>query len=161
MSSPSSLRPDFVPLIALVHRLNRALQQDMVRTAHADGFTGLKNSHNAVFATLDAEGGRAADLAAQMGMTRQSMGEIIRELVELDIVTMQPDPADRRAKLVTWTEHGLAVARQGFGHILELEHQLAAEFGEERYAWLCDALARITAILEDPAAGPLPEGPTV
>ena len=160
MSSPGPQRPDFVPLVALVHRLDRALQQDMVRSAHAHGYTGLKNSHNAVFATLGAEGGRAADLAAQIGMTRQSMGEIIRELVDLDIVTMTPDPADRRAKLVTWTEHGLEVARQGFGHIVDLENQLAEELGAERWAWLREAVVRITAILEDPQAGPLPEGPT-
>lgn len=161
MSSPPPLRADLVPLIALVHRLNRALQQDMVRAAHAHGYVGLKNSHNAVFATLGAEGGRAADLAAQMGMTRQSMGELIRELVDLDIVTMAPDPADRRAKLVTWTEHGLDAARQGFEHITELEGRLAHELGVERYAWLREALVRITAILEDPEAGPLPPGPTV
>lgn len=161
MSSPATRRPDFVPLIAVVHRLDRALQQDMVRAAHAHGHTGLKNSHNAVFATLGADGGRAADLAAQMGMTRQSMGEIIRELVDLDIVTMTPDPADRRAKRVTWTEHGLAVAHQGFEHIRQLEEHLSAELGAEGYAWLRQALVQITTILEDPDAGPLPEGPTV
>ena len=161
MSSPESPRLDAPPLIALVHRVDRALQRDMVRAAHANGHTGLKNSHNAVFATLSADGGRAADLAAQMGMTRQSMGGIIRELVDLDIVTMAPDPDDRRAKRVTWTDHGLRVARQGSEHIQQLEDRLAHEFGAERYAWLRETLVRISTILEDPESGPLPEGPTV
>jgi DNA-binding MarR family transcriptional regulator len=162
MSRPEEPSPDWVPLLALVHRLNRALQQDMVREAHRRGHTGLKNSHNAVFATLDPDGSRAADMAAQTGMTRQSMGEIVRELEELGIVTTKPDPHDGRAKLVTWTEHGLAVAREGYGHILDVEERYADELGAERFNWLRGALARMTTMLEDDtSAGPLPEGRTI
>jgi hypothetical protein len=40
--------------------------------------------------------------------------------------------------------------RQGFDHILDVENQLAEEFGRERYAWLCQALVRITTFLENP-----------
>jgi DNA-binding MarR family transcriptional regulator len=154
MSRPELPSPEYVPLIAVVHRLNKALQLDMVRAAHRSGFTGLKNSHNAVFATLDAEGSRAADMAAQMGITRQSMGEIIREMVELGIVEMKPDPADRRAKLVTWTEHGLLVARTGYAHILEVEDVCAEELGEKKFGWLREALVRMARLIdEDPWSG--------
>lgn len=148
MSRPEVPSSDYVPLIALVHRLNKALQLDMVRAAHGYGFVGAKNSHNAVFATLDAEGSRVSDLAAQMGITRQSMGEIVRELVDLGIVQMGPDPTDRRAKLVTWTEHGLDVARGGYQHILEVEDFCSRELGEEQFAWLREALARMTQLVD-------------
>lgn len=159
MSRPEVPSPDYVPLIALVHRLNKALQLDMVRAAHRLGFTGGKYSHNAVFATLDAEGSRAADMAAQMGITRQSMGEIIRELVQLGIVEMKPDPADRRAKLVTWTEHGLAIARAGYTHILDVEDVFARELGEEQFAAFRDALVRMARIIDqDPWATAPSEG---
>jgi len=63
---------------------------------------------------------------------------------------------------VTWTEHGLAVAREGYGHLLDVEDRYADELGAERFAWLRDALARMTAMLEDDtSAGPLPEGRTI
>lgn len=153
MSRPERPSPDYVPLIAVVHRLNKALQLDMVRAAHRYGFVGGKNSHNAVFATLDADGGRVSDMAAQMGITRQSMGEIVRELVELGIVEMGPDPADRRAKRVTWTEHGLEVARAGYQHILEVEDYFIEELGEEQFAALREAMVRMAQkIDEDPWA---------
>ena len=154
MSRPAQPTPDYVPLLVLVHRLNRALQLDMVRAANRRGHTGLKSSHNAVFATLDPEGSRPADMAAQAGMTRQSMGEILRELVEMGIVEMRPDPTDRRAKLVTWTEHGLAVARDGYRHILDVEDRCAAELGTEDFARLREALVRMTALVteEEPGA---------
>jgi DNA-binding MarR family transcriptional regulator len=160
MSRPEQPSPDYVPLIALVHRLNRALQQDMVREAHRRGHAGLKSSHNAVFATLDPNGSRAADMAAQTGMTRQSMGEIVREMAELGIVEMKPDPADRRAKLVTWTDQGLQFAREGYEHILDVEDRYAAALGAEKFAWLRRALVQMTDLLEDESSGPLPDGPT-
>lgn len=148
MSRPQVPSPDYVPLIALVHRLNKALQLDMVSAAHQRGHTGLKNSHNAVFATLDPEGSRAADMAAQLGITRQSMGEIVRELVDLGIVEMKPDPADRRAKLVTWTQHGLAVARDGYTHILDIEDRCAGELGVKQFDAFREALVRLTGVVE-------------
>src|SRR5919198_1107213 len=92
-------RPGHRPLIALVDRANRALQADMARTEPRRGHREIKPAHNAVFAALAEAGSRAADMAARAGITRQSMGEILRELVDLDIVEMRPDPEDRRAKL--------------------------------------------------------------
>ncbi|HET6167460.1 MAG TPA: MarR family transcriptional regulator [Marmoricola sp.] len=149
MSRPDRPSPDYVPLIALVHRLSRALQLDMAQEANRRGHVGIKNSHNVVFATLDPEGSRASDMAAQAGMTRQSMGEIVRELVELGVVEMRPDPKDRRAKLVTWTDHGLEVAREGYEHILEVEDRFAAELGAEQFARLRTSLVRMTAMLDE------------
>lgn len=148
MSRPALPSPDYVPLIALVHRLDKALQLDMVRAAHRRGYAGLKNSHNAVFATLDPEGSRAADMAAQLGITRQSMGEIVRELVELGIVEMTPDPKDRRAKLVTWTRHGLDVARDGYQHILDVEDRCAQEIGTEEFSRLRETLVRLARVVD-------------
>src|SRR3954470_19241200 len=86
------------PLIGLVHEADRELQSDMVRAARAHGWTEAKFAHNAVFGTLGFEGARTADLAVRAGITRQSMGEIVRELVELGILEMTPDPTDRRAE---------------------------------------------------------------
>lgn len=156
MSRPEEPSPDWVPLLALVHRLNRALQQDMVREAHQRGHTGLKNSHNAVFATLDPDGSRAADMAAQTGMTRQSMGEIVRDLVGLGMVEMVADPADGRAKLVRYTEQGLKAATEGFHHIQALERSFVEEFGEEDYATARRVLERVTELLEAQNAEPAP-----
>src|SRR5215203_3054171 len=92
-------RPEFKPLIALVHQVNKALQTDMVEEAHRRGHVEVKQAHNAVFATLQAGGSRAVDMAAWMGITRQSMGEILRDMVEVGLLEMVPDPVDRRAKL--------------------------------------------------------------
>lgn len=153
MSRPKLPRPDHKPLIALVDRLNRAMQADMVQTGHRRGHPELKPAHNSVFATLSAEhGSRAADMAFRAGITRQSMGEVIRDLVDLGIVEMLPDPDDRRAKLVVYTEHGRRVAGDGYEHIVELERRFAAEFGEREYEVVRDFLARAVGLLDEWAA---------
>jgi DNA-binding MarR family transcriptional regulator len=142
-----------VPLIALADRLARLLKADMVTNAHLRGRTDLKLSHNAVFGTLNADGSRAADMAAMAGITRQSMGEAIRELVDLGILEMAPDPEDRRAKIVRYTEPGLAFAREGYQHILELEQEFADEFGAEEYETTRRVLARIITLMDARSRG--------
>ncbi|WP_328997174.1 MarR family winged helix-turn-helix transcriptional regulator [Kribbella sp. NBC_00709] len=141
-------RLDRKPLIALVERANRALQTDMVRRAQADGHTEVKMAHNSVFGTLHAEGARAADMAVRAGITRQSMGEVIRDMVGLDLLEMRSDPGDGRAKVVTYSEHGLAVASDGFRYLGQLERRFAEEFGEHEYEVVRDVLARLVDVLD-------------
>jgi DNA-binding MarR family transcriptional regulator len=150
MSSPFSdlPSPHDVPLIALVYRLNRALQEDMVRWAHSRGYTDTTAAHNSVFATLDLQGRRASDMAAQSGITRQSMGELLRSMADLGLVEMRTDPTDGRAKLVAWTEQGLAQAREGYAHIRALEKQFSDEFGEQEYTRVKEVLARLMPLLD-------------
>ena len=158
MSSVPLPRLGDKPFIALVDRANRALQADMVRTGHDRGHPELKPAHNSVFGTLLPDGSRAAEMATRAGITRQSMGEVIREMVELGILEMRPDPADRRAKLVTYTEYGRVVASHGYEHLRELEQRFAEEFGEQEYAIARNVLARVADLLdrwsaEEAAAG--------
>jgi len=119
------------PLIGLVERAARGLGADMIGTAHERGFTELRLAHGAVFGNLPGEGARITEMAAQAGITKQSMGEVVRELVDLGICVMEPDPNDRRAKIVTYTEYGHRVVADGFGHLQQVERRLARTFGED------------------------------
>ncbi len=143
------VHPDFVPMIALAEKAARALRTDMLTHAHERGFTQIQPAHNAVFATLPPEGARTADMAARAGITRQSMGEVVRDMVRLGILEMVPDPADGRAKIVTFTEEGLHVAQQGFSHIIDLDRQFREEFGDADFETTCRVLARIQEMLDD------------
>jgi DNA-binding MarR family transcriptional regulator len=149
MSRPSPDRPERAPLIVLVERANRALQLHMVRAAQRWGYPEARPAHNAVFGRLPSTGARASDLAAHAGITRQSMGELIREMVGLGILEMGPDPTDRRAKLVTYTEAGLAQAREGRRHLAALEDRFAEEFGAAEYETTRSVLERLVGVLAE------------
>ena len=141
-------RPDFVPLIALAEKSARALRADMLRTAHARGFSEIQPAHNAVFATLPPEGARSADMAMRAGVTRQSMGEAIRDLVGLGWLEMVPDPTDGRAKIVTFTDEGGRVAQAGYDHIIELDRAFRDRFGDADMDATHRVLAGIVDLLE-------------
>ncbi len=149
MSSDDFPRTAVAPLIVLVHTLDRVLSLDMVSQARRRGFAEIKSAHNSVFSVLPREGARAADMAAKAGITRQSMGEVIRDLESLGIVETTPDPHDGRAKLVRYTDYGLEVIRGGRLHFIELEERFAAELGAEEYAAVRAGLERITALFAD------------
>ena len=154
MSTPGPRVPLRTPLIRLVHRANRELQDDMVRQARARGYAQAKPAHNSIFGTLPLHGARASDLAAKAGITRQSMGEVIRELVDLGVLEMKPDPSDRRAKLVTYTASGLEQVYSGTAHIVDIEERMIAELGEEGYERLRDGLRLVVDLLREPGSGP-------
>ncbi|GAA4080248.1 MarR family winged helix-turn-helix transcriptional regulator [Nocardioides kongjuensis] len=141
------IRPDREPLIALVDKTARVMRADMVAGAHRAGFAEVAPSHNAVFATLPPEGARAADMAARAGITRQSMGEVVRDMVRLGMLEMVPDPTDGRAKLVTYTDYGRQVAQAGMDHINALDRMFRDELGEAEYEAARRVLARVRELL--------------
>jgi len=150
MSSPWP--PPFIPFIALADKCARALRNDMVVNGHKAGFTDITQAHNAIFASLPSDGARAADMAIRAGITRQSMGELIRDMTRMGVLETIPDPDDGRAKIVRFTDYGMTVAQAGRNRIIELEEICRAEFGAEDWETTRKVLARVREMLE-------PEGP--
>ena len=138
-------------MIALVHDADKAFQAHMVRSAHARGRPDIKPAHNAVFGTLTEGGARAADMAARAGMTRQSMGEVIRDLVDIGILEMAPDPKDGRAKIVRYTPEGKRFSSGGLRHLRDLEDRFEQEFGAD-YEATRVVLERVVGVLSEPAS---------
>ena len=134
--------------LALVERVNRAMVADLVSGAAARGFPEIRQSHNAVFATLRSEGSRVSDMAARAGITKQSVAAIVRELEDAGLVSVGPDPTDGRAKLVTYTDRGWECARGGAGYLRELEGTLADLLGRERLADLRGMLQEVAVHFE-------------
>lgn len=144
MSSGSAL----TPLIALVERAHRALVADLVSAAAERGFPEVRKGHNAVFATLHPKGSRVSDMAAKAGITKQSLAAIVKDLEAAGLVTVTPDPADGRAKLVQYTERGIQCAHGGAAYLRELEDALAATLGAGPLADLRDLLTQAAAHCE-------------
>lgn len=88
-------------------------------TAALDDVPGGPRGYQ-VLATTNAEGPkRQLDLAAQLGVDRTVMTYLLDDLEKADLVLRQPDPADRRARLIVPTD-------QGKETLCDLERRLAA-----------------------------------
>jgi DNA-binding MarR family transcriptional regulator len=104
-----------------------------------------KPKHSAVFAQIDLEGSRLTDLARRANMTPQAMGELVDELEELNYVTRQADPTDRRAKLIVLTDRGRAAVEAGKRTIVGLEGRITEVLGERGHRTLRRLLSQLLA----------------
>ena len=112
-----------------------------------DGVVGAgfpqKPSHSAVFAQIRPEGSRLTELARGANMTPQAMGELVDELEEWGYLERQPDPTDRRAKLILLTDRGRACVATGVATIQEIEERIDAILGAGGHAELRKLLSRL------------------
>ncbi|WP_273940603.1 MarR family winged helix-turn-helix transcriptional regulator [Kutzneria chonburiensis] len=125
-------------------RLLFGIQQELFGTLAAQGFDDLQPRHGAVLAYLDVDGVRATDLSRLSGQHKQVIGTIIDELEALGYVHRQPDPADRRAKLVCPTERGLAQQRAADKIMTAIQDRHARRLGREAYAQFKSAFIDVT-----------------
>ena len=101
------------------------------RTAHVD--LVIRGSEARLLHLIDPAGSRQTDLADGAWITKQAIGKRIREMEERGLVTVGPDPADRRATLVRRTAEGDAVRATTRAMIRDLEAELADIVGPDRY----------------------------
>jgi DNA-binding MarR family transcriptional regulator len=88
-----------------------------------------------------------------MGITRQSVQRVADLLVDRGLAAYVPNPAHRRAKLLTPTPAGrAAVEKIDPGHAA-LADRLAEALGEEGFAETVRVLEALSAALEDLSAG--------
>ncbi|MGJ5826179.1 MarR family winged helix-turn-helix transcriptional regulator [Streptomyces ossamyceticus] len=92
-------------------------------------------------------------VARAMGITRQSVQRVADLLVDRGLAAYVPNPAHRRAKLLTPTPAGrAAVEKIDPGHAA-LADRLAEALGEEGFAETVRVLEALSAALEDLSAG--------
>ncbi|WP_327430394.1 MarR family winged helix-turn-helix transcriptional regulator [Streptomyces sp. NBC_01236] len=91
-------------------------------------------------------------IARVMGITRQSVQRIADLLVEKGLAEYLPNPAHRRAKLLSPTDEGrAAIARIGPGHAAFAD-RLAQALGEAGLAETVRVLERLSGVLDGLAA---------
>lgn len=139
-SDRKSRHPDIGILTA---RMLHHVQRTMFERLADEGFGDLRPLHGAVLAHLDEDGSRAVDLSLRSGSHKQVVSKIVDELEQLGYVTRQPDPDDRRAKLVVPTERGREQMRRSDDIADEIEEDLRALIGADRFAAVKSDLHRL------------------
>ena len=129
-----------VPFQAIMTRIAQGLV--------ALGYTDLRPAHFAVFQHMLPRGRRLTELAEVAQMTKQSMGVLVDYLEERGYVQRKPDPLDRRAKIVCYTDKGREVEKRAREMIQGIESEWAQDVGEERFQQFRQTLKDIIAQLE-------------
>jgi DNA-binding MarR family transcriptional regulator len=118
-------------------------ERELLDGMRAAGFDDVRPKYNAVLRHLDERGTRASELARRAGLTRQALTQIVDELEAAGYVERRPDPGDRRAKLVVYTEAGRRGFRDSRTVIATIERRWRSRLGRARFAELSGALAEL------------------
>ncbi|MGP3964333.1 MarR family winged helix-turn-helix transcriptional regulator [Nonomuraea sp. 3N208] len=129
-------------VVALLYEAYLRLQ-NVVQEAGRAYDANVRPAHSAVFFHMEHKGIRLSRLAEKAQMTPQAMGALVDDLERLGYLRRVPDPADRRAKLIVFTERGDDALKIGYAAIDEVERRVAALLGEDGLAELNATLSRI------------------
>ena len=148
--SVSSEFPDPVSDANVLALMGGLLQSQREVTAPG-GAASLRTSHYRLLAAIGARSVRIATVGQRLGMTTQGAGQLVAQLVASGDVSVEEDPADGRARLVTVTAQGRATLRRVERRIATVERRWEARVGVQRYAAFRTVLEDLAAAEGSPA----------
>jgi DNA-binding MarR family transcriptional regulator len=90
---------------------------------------------------IDVEGTRSIDLARRMGVTKQAVGKLVRDLEDDGLLYREADDADGRAFLVKFTDAGVEYLTRMHKCIAQIEREYERTVGAERMQVVREALS--------------------
>jgi DNA-binding MarR family transcriptional regulator len=145
MSTDSKNSPLGIPLPGLLDIVAEAFFGEFREELEQSEFGDIRPTHGCVFRYVQGDGLRLTDLAERAKLTKQSVGEIVDDLVERGYAQRIPDPEDRRAKLICLTERGERAQLHGRRLFAKVEKRWAERYGAERIAALRELLEEVAA----------------
>ena len=128
-------------VMVLLERIRR--EADTELGTRLAGVEGMRGSFGRLLCTLPAGGVRPTAMAADMGITKQALGERLRELEDRGWIVSTPDPDDGRALLVRRTAAGTRIRGRTERAIASMEQDWAERVGAERYRVFTEVLAEL------------------
>lgn len=120
-----------------------AFESRIVDGIREGGYPDFKPSDGTALRNVALEGSRPSDMARQARITKQAMGQLIKDLERRDYVAVQVDELDRRARVVQLTRKGRGLLAVGQDVYRELEREWRKELGEPEFEQLRDLLERV------------------
>lgn len=124
-----------------------AMQQLVADELARRGFADLRPALLAVGQHVGAEGTRITELAARAWLTKATVVHAVDELERLGYVTREPDPTDRRAKLVVATLRAHEAEQVARAVIADIQDAWAELIGDEEMERLEAGLRQLRAAL--------------
>ncbi len=129
-------------------RASRVINLEIVNGLHLHGFVELSSTHTALLSNLDLDGSNLTDIAQRAGMTKQAMGRLADELIDLNYIMRSRSEADKRAIKLSFTPAGIKLMNQSFIIMQEIETRCVTRLGEDRFNNLLGSLNEIVSEFE-------------
>ncbi|HEX4863026.1 MAG TPA: MarR family transcriptional regulator [Acidimicrobiales bacterium] len=120
----------------------------------AAGYHDLNAAHVALWRYPGLEGLRPSQLADRVGITKQSVNELLGHLEAHGYLLRVPDPADRRARVIRLTSKGQRLEHTIYAEAGAAQQRIAEILGPRRFAQLHSSLEQLTQQLTGSLAVP-------
>ncbi|GAA3859344.1 winged helix DNA-binding protein [Streptomyces lacrimifluminis] len=126
----------------------RALESRVFAVLASAGFDDFTPAQARVLQRVGPDGTRLTELAGQAQITKQTAGFLVDQLEKAGYVTREPDPSDRRARLVCLAERARAAQPVAARVVAEVEAEWEAHLGKRRMAQLRQSLTLLREITD-------------
>ena len=107
----------------------KKFEQDILTSLASNGFPEIRLVHLNLYRNLEFDGTRLTELAARASMTKQGMQELVDRAEKAGFIERRPDPDDRRAKFVVFSDKGLVLLEALHQAIVFAEQNMIARIG--------------------------------
>ena len=114
----------------LLNSAVRRFEARVLELMSASGHVETRIAHVNVTRNLDVDGTRLTELARRASMSKQAMGELVDQCVDLGLVDRIVDPSDGRARIITFTAAGLTWLDAFRDAVDVAEQEMRAELGK-------------------------------
>lgn len=104
------------------------------------GWQSISRSQSILFANIALGIRRPAELARNLGISRQAVSKMLQDMAEQGLIIAEPDPDDRRAQLVSFSDKSARLRTDALDILSELEQRLGGQIGAKSLKALAEAL---------------------
>jgi DNA-binding MarR family transcriptional regulator len=136
-------QPDNQPNEVLMRALLRAyywMDESLQNGLQEAGYPPKTRTQTMILINISNGVTRAAELARVLGVSRQAIQQQINELERDDLLTQIPDPNDKRANRIVFSEKGSRFIHAAMATLREAEQSLTERIGYEAVSQMRRAL---------------------
>ena len=141
-SRPDGQRPPYVG--AMLGVVWQWVRVQLYAGVVAAGFDDLSAAHVALWRYPGLEGVRPSQLADRVGITKQSVNDLLGHLEQHEYLLRVPDPADGRIRVIRLTSKGRQLEQTIYAEAEAAQMRIAEVLGARRFAELHSSLELLT-----------------
>ncbi|AVA15432.1 MULTISPECIES: flavin reductase [Sphingopyxis] len=108
----------------------------------ARGWQSISRSQSFTLANIALGIHRPSDIARNLGISRQAVSKMLQEMGEQGLITVEPDPDDKRASLVGFSEKSAQLRADALEILMQLERTIGERIGARALKALRAALGQ-------------------
>lgn len=133
-------------LLYAIQEAADAYEEKMVPLCERAGLTFAQ--FNLLYLVLEGSPKRLGDLAKNARCVKSNVTYLVQAMERAGLLVLEPDPGDRRARVVTATNRGKAACRSVLRSAAKLQQEVAARLGNKAAEQLATDLMAVAAVFD-------------